>query len=148
MYNNYATHRFERPLVEVRYIYTDANTKVEREEILRFNALNFGCRCASYLDGQGQSCILEMVMGAPDDATSAFRWCEVRLNLPCSERYDPSLPRVLTLMEDGELATCQATMVDDIWMGVQARNQLDARAPCRQLKAGMNSLGNQASDRK
>ena len=51
-------------------------------------------------------------------------------------------------MEDGELATRQATMVDDIRVGVRERNHLDARAPCRQIKAGMNSLGNQASDRK
>ena len=49
-------------------------------------------------------------------------------------------------MKDGELATQQATMVDDIRVGVRAQNQLDSRAPCRQIKLGMNSLGNQASD--
>ena len=57
---------------------------------------------------------MEMVMREPNDATSAFRWCKGRLNLPCSERYDPSLPRVLILMKDGELATRQSITMDAI----------------------------------
>ena len=75
-------------------------------------------------------------------------WCEVRLNLPCSEGYDPSLPCVLILTKDRGLATRQATMMDNIHAVVLAQNQLDARAPCHQIKLGMNSLRNQASDRK
>jgi hypothetical protein len=105
MYNNYNADLSEWPSLGVRYIHTDARAVVEREEVLRFTVLNFGCRCAGYLAGQGQSRILEIIMREPDDATSAFRWCKTRLNLPCSEGHDPSLPRVLVLKKDGELAT-------------------------------------------
>ena len=70
------------------------------------------------------------------------------MNLPCSKAYDPSLPRVLLLRSDEELAARQATMVDDIRVGSRARDQRGERPPCRQIKSGMNLLGNRVANRK
>ncbi len=38
----------------------------------------------------------------------------MHLNLPGSRWYDPSMPRVMLLRKDGELAMREANYVDDI----------------------------------
>ena len=55
-----------------------------------------------------------MAKGDTTDAENPFHFSEVVLNLMCGEGYDPSLPRVLVLRADGELATREVTFVDDI----------------------------------
>jgi hypothetical protein len=73
----------------------------------------------------------------------------VYLNLPGSLGYDPSLPRVLLLRKDGELATREADYVDNIHLVVRERDdESKARQACAQLKSKMNSVGNQADDSK
>ena len=71
------------------------------------------------------------------------------------------MPRVLKLREDNELATDQKTYVDDVHivgrsLGKYCRRTKEnnqnvislTRQACRQLKTRMNSVGNQADDRK
>jgi hypothetical protein len=72
----------------------------------------------------------------------------VQLNLPGDLDYDPSMPRVMLLQKDGELATTrEADYVDDIHPCIQERDRSsEARKACTQLKSGMNYLGNQADD--
>ncbi len=71
------------------------------------------------------------------------------LNLPRDVDYDPSMPRVMLLRKDGELATREANYVDDIHLCIRERDgSNEAREACTQLKSGMNSVGNQADDRK
>jgi hypothetical protein len=57
---------------------------------------------------------MEMVQGDPRDTTNPYHYHECWLNLPTAKNYDPSMPRVLLLKEDGELATIQAMFVDDL----------------------------------
>ena len=53
----------------------------------------------------------------------------------------------MLLRKDGELATREADYVDDIHPCIREREGMNqARDACAQLKAGMNSLGNQADD--
>ena len=55
----------------------------------------------------------------------------------------------MLLRKDGELATREATFVDDIHpTGRDATGYENTKEACRQLKARTNLLGNQASDRK
>jgi len=65
-------------------------------------------------------------------------------------KYDPSMPRVMLLRKDQELATGEETFVDDCHMagGAKEGDCDHAEAGCKQLKSRMNSLGNQADDRK
>ena len=146
MFMNYTCHREERHSLGVRYIHTDPNEVVEKEEFLRFCVYPFGNCESPYLSCQGQTRVLHLVMRPPKDLTSAFQWKRVHLNLPFSVNYDPSLPRVILLRKDNEMATRQATFVDDI--RVSGRGKSLTTQACRQLKSGMNSLGNQADDRK
>ena len=87
-----------------------------------------------------------MCQGEPNEENNPFAWVVVVENYPCSMRYDPSLPRVMLLNEEGELAARQACYVDDIH--VAARGHEATVAACKKLKSRMNSLGNQADDRK
>ena len=146
MFNNFVAHESERHSLGVRFIHTDPKTLKELETFLRFCSLNFGNMTSPVLACQGQTRILELVMRPPTDPTSAFQWHQVTLNCPFSPHYDPSLPWVLVLRRDNELACRQATYVDDI--RATGRGKSLARAGIKQLKSGMNSLGNQADDRK
>ena len=74
---------------------------------------------------QGQNRILEMITGRPWDEENIFSFEKVVLNLPCSQGYDASLPRVMKLNKRGELAPGKAVYVDDIRIG--ARGEADAR---------------------
>ena len=79
-----------------------------------------------------------------------FQFASCHLNLPCGPGHDPSMPRVMLLREDGELATQEVTFVDDVHVAGRKREGVfdHARDGCRQVKARMNSLGNQADNRK
>lgn len=85
----------------------------EHCKLLRSVVLTFGGRCSPYLACQGQNRILHLIKGRPDDPQSSFAFDRVILNLPCSKGYDASLPRVMEINKDGELATGEATYMDD-----------------------------------
>ena len=115
MFHNFLAHATERHSLGVRYTKTESNAFVRECDIfLRFCRLNFGNKASAYLACQMQSRINEMAMKPPDHPTSAFQWERVHLNLPCSKSYDPSFPRVMLLRKDNEMATRQATYVDDL----------------------------------
>ncbi len=64
-----------------------------------------------------------------------------------SGSYDPFMPRVMLLRKDGELATREASYVDDIHLCIQERDgSHKACLACAQLKLEMNSQGNPAED--
>ena len=98
----------------VRYTETDPTSVKERDIFLRFCRLTFGNKASPYISCQMQSRINDLAMKPPDHPTSAFQWEKAHLNLPCSKSYDPSFPRVILLRKDKEMATRQATYVDDI----------------------------------
>jgi hypothetical protein len=62
--------------------------------------------------------------------------------------WDPSLPQVILLRKDGEMASGQVQYVDDIHPIDRGHSDAPARAAGRQLRSRMNSVGNQADDRK
>ena len=146
MFHNFLAHMTERHSLGVRYTETDPTAVLEHDIFLRFCRLNFGNKASPYLACQMQSRINEMSMKHPDDPKSAFQWERVYLNLPCDKGYDPSFPRAILLRKDNEMATRQATYVDDI--RVAGRGRTATKLACRQLKSEMSSVGNQPSDKK
>ena len=149
MFNNFRTHPSERHALGVRVINTRPVGQYERHEFWRFCALHFGGRPSPYLACQSQRLILELCKGDRRNPKNHWQWETVRLNLPGSVDYDPSMPRVMLLRKDGELATREADYVDDIHPCIREKDgSSEARNACAQLKSKMNSLGNQADDRK
>ena len=146
MFHNFKAHEEERSSLGVRYTMTKGEGQVETDEFMRFVCLNFGNLSSPYLAGQGQARIGEICQGDNTDSSNPFAWKRVRRNLPASAGYDPSMPRLMLLRANGELATRWATYVDDTRLGNRGRAP-DRRA-ARTLCARMNSLGNQADARK
>ena len=91
---------------------------------------------------------MEMAEGDPKDPTNPFRYAECYLNLPTAKNYDPSMPRVMLLREDGELATRRVTFVDDIHGSDRGKSPEDVREAPRVLACKMNYYGNQCAGRK
>jgi len=149
MFHNFQAHESERENLGVRWIETNHDGSLEKHEFYRFTVLHFGGRDSPYLACQGQNRVLEKCMGNRRDPKNRWQWEKVVLNLPCSQTYDPSIPRVMLLRKDGKLATRQATFVDDIHpTGRDQGNDDHTKLACKQLKSRMNSRGNQADDRK
>ena len=142
MFNNFCTHASERHSLGLQII----NTRPEGE----FCALHFGERPSPYLACQSEQIILKICKGDRRDPENHWQWDSVvLLNLPGDLGYDPSMPRVMLLRKDSELATREANYMDDIHPCIREREGTNqARDACAQLKARMNSLGNQADDRK
>ena len=147
-FNNFAAHYKDRPYLGVRMIDTNNNGSTEREWFMRFSALHFGGRCSPYIACMGQQRILELARGQPDDLSSPFHFVKVVLNLPTSMTWDPSLPRVMRISKDGELASAQVDYVDDIHPTARGIDDTNATLVAKYLKSRMNSLGNQADDKK
>jgi hypothetical protein len=149
MFNNFPVHPSERHALGVHVINTQPQGEYEHHELWRFCALHFGGRSSPYIACRLQRVILELCKGVRHNHNNHWQWDSVRLNLPGSSAYDPSMPRVMLLRKDGELATREAKYVDDIHPCIREKEGTDeARATCAQLKSKMNSLGNQADDRK
>ena len=89
-----------------------------------------------------------MCKGDPSDERNEFQYASCHMNLPFSDNYDLSMPRVMLLREDGELATQEVTFVDDVHVAGRTKDGVfdHARSGCKQLKSRMNSAGNQAED--
>jgi hypothetical protein len=149
MFNNFHTHTSERHSLGLRIINTRPEGEYEHHGFWWFCALHFGGRPSLYLACQSERIILEICKGDRRDPENHRKWDTVRLNLPGGLRYDPPMPRVMLLQKDGELATREADYVVNIHLCIREREGINqARDACAQLKARMNSLGNQADDRK
>lgn len=149
---NHQVHKSERHSLGVRVIETRNDGSYERHRIMRWCTLYFGGKCSPYLANKAQARILECCEGRPDDPTNPFQWDRVILNLPGQKEpdRDPSLPRVMRVRKDGELATAEETFVDDIHLvGRDTATEARTWEACKKLKSEiMNHRGNQADDRK
>jgi len=150
-FNNFRVHPKDHQHLGVRFIYTNnKDGAIERETRLQFNCCPFGASSSPYSACQGQSRVLEICKGVPRLIKNEFHYHKCHLNLPCAKNYDPSMPRVMLLRRDNELATTEVTFVDDIRVSGRCKDGSydNAKSACKQLKSRMNSLGNQADDRK
>jgi hypothetical protein len=147
-FNNWQAHEEDRPYLGVRMFDTRNNGSLERQWFARFSALHFGGRASPYIACQGQSRVLEWAMKNPQDSTSPFQWHKVVLNLATENNWDPSLPRVMLIRKDGELAVRLVDYVDYIHPCTRGINVSNAVKTDHFLKSRMNSVANQASEEK
>ena len=90
--------------------------------------------------------IMKLATKDHKDPTSAFQWARVHCNSPTAKNYDCSLPQVLLIRDDEELATRQVSYVDD--HRVAGREEVPTKIAYHQVQTRMNSHGNQADGRK
>ena len=108
----------------------------------RFNRLHFGGKGSPQFAYQAQTIVLDLCKGDRRATSNPFQWARVLLNLPPTN-YDPSMPRVMSLREDGELACNEATYVDDIHVAGRVVGDLNlTRRASERLKSRMNHYGN------
>jgi hypothetical protein len=88
----------------------------------------------------------EYLKGMPKDLKNPFEYASVRLNLPGSENYDPSLPWYSVLDFKGLLAALLATYVDD--ERVNANSEERAWQAAHQIGSRESYLGIQDAARK
>ena len=115
MFHNFMMHKSKKHALGVRCVHTNNRDRVTEETVFRrFSGLHFngkGSPCYAY---QGQTILLDLCKGDKRRVENPFHWAEVVLDLPPDIKYDRSLPRVMKLRNDGELARNEATYVDDI----------------------------------
>ena len=148
MFNNFLMHLKERHSHGVRFFHTRNDGSIEAQSFFRWCVLNFGCMCSPYIACQGEERIMEMCMGDPEDDMNPFQYHEVWLNLPGAKNYDPSMPRLIFLTKEGEMATRKVTFVDDIHGAARGSSDAPAREAYRILACLMNYFANQVAARK
>ena len=144
MYLNYMLHFSERHSFGI---------KLEREvngvattTFKRFQRLMFGGKSSPYLAVQGHARGMELTMGNHADPKNPFQWARVLQNYPFSKTYDPSLPRVMKIRDDGNLASEAPTFIDDGRSTGSTKETAEAAAHA--LSCGTNKLGEQDAARK
>ena len=149
MFHNFPAHRSERSRLGVRYISTRNDGLHEPHSFYRFTRLHFGGTSSPWLACQAEARIIEECKGDRTDPDNHWQWDRVHLNLFTAPNYDCSMPRVMLLRADGEVATREATFMDDTHVSGRDKDDTeDVRAACHQMRVGMNSRGNQADCKK
>ena len=91
---------------------------------------------------------MEMVEGDPQDNDNPFQYAKCILNLQTSKNYDPSMPKVMLIRKDGELASRLVTFVDDHHGAGRGRDGSQAGESARVMAFKMKYYGNQCAGRK
>jgi hypothetical protein len=149
-FHNYILHESEQIFcgVEVPEILMEKLKQegLQIEKYMRWNRLVFGWQSSPYLALRMFSRALDYAKGAPEKTNNLFSWNRVVLNLPGSDGYDPSLPRIRKLQETGETADDVVTFYDD--GRVFAASEEHAQLAIRQITSRLQYLGNQDAARK
>ena len=105
-----------------------------------------GLKSSPYNSVQGSLRAKRLVMGNPKDENNPFAWHSVRLNLPGTEGYDPTMPWIVKLRKDGLVASDIAQYVDDVRI-IAATEELAWLCSSKMAK-GLAWLGLQDAARK
>jgi hypothetical protein len=73
-----------------------------------------GLKPSPYQAVQGALRAKRKTLGNPKDTENVFQWKRVKLNLPGTKNYDPSLPWILKIRADGTIAADIDGYVDDL----------------------------------
>ena len=111
-----------------------------------WDVLPMGFTPSPYLANRTMARAMEIAKGAPDEPGNPFGFASVKLNLPMSEDFNPTLPFVLKLTTDGRPSGDALTYVDD--GRVTARDNGHADACMRRICSRLEWLGVQDAKRK
>jgi hypothetical protein len=111
MFLNYMMHYSERHTFGARIITGEGENEVQ--QVMRFNRLLFGGTPCPYIAVQGHSQAMELILGDPTDPVNPLHWVSTITNWPYDLKYDTSMPRVIRVRADGEMAAGSPAFVDD-----------------------------------
>ena len=148
MFLNFVLHESMQSLcgVDLSDLFTDemGGKKVLWERWVR---CAMGLKSSPYQAVQAVMVAEEVIKGDRLDPDNVFRWDVVRLNLPGSEDYDPTLPWVSKVrMSDGKIAADLFIYVDDARS--TGSNYEESRMAARRTASTFNYLGIQDAARK
>ena len=113
----------------------------------RWTRAAMGLKSSPYQAVQAMLVAKEVIKGDRLDPNNAFRWDKVRLNLPGSRNYDPSISWVSKIrVEDNTVAADIFIYVDDAQ--ITGPTEEECWAATRQAASRVNSLGIQEAARK
>ena len=106
-----------------------------------------GFWCSPYIATQSFAWSEEIVVGDLSDPNNPFAWNEIKLNLPGSDSYNPSMPWIYKW---NSVADCMpaffGTYVDDVRSGASTESM--CRIATRRIASVVNYLGQQDAARK
>ena len=111
MFLNYPLHYSERHMFGVRI--TTGLGDEETTVVMRFCRLMFGGTPCPYIAVQGHARAMELAIGNHKDPRNPLHWTDAIGNFPFDKDYDPSLPRVIKVRSDGDMAAGTPAFVDD-----------------------------------
>lgn len=132
-FNSYQTHHEDGPYLGIRMNDTWNDGSTERHWFMHYNCLHYGGWVSPYIiSGAG----LDFGMSARPPLRWLFSFSVGKsvMNLPTMIELDPSLPRVLLLRKDQELASQHVDYVDHIYPIIRGRDNLNAVQVIKQLK--------------
>jgi len=110
MFLNFYLDRKIRPFAGVDVTsFKDSSSKTW----LRWNRTLMGFRSSPYIACKIYGWVVDIARGNPRQSTNPFKWDSIRINLPGSESYDPTLPWIAKM--DGKFEACDLVIyVDDV----------------------------------
>jgi hypothetical protein len=112
-FHNYILHKYESQFHEVLVPTRVCDTYPIATPLMRFTVPPFRWTSSPYFTLRMLARVIELAKNPRHDTTSPFNWEKVVLNLPSSEGYKPSLPRVMLIRPDGLTADGCLTFFDD-----------------------------------
>jgi hypothetical protein len=152
MFLNFVLHESMQALcgIDLSEFFGDAAGKRAGEPKLlweRWVRAAMGLKSSPYQAVQGMLVVKEVILGNRRDPENVFRWDNIRMNLPGSETYDPSLPWVSKVrLDDGRIAADLFIYVDDVRL--TGSSSEECRQAGRRAASVANSLGIQDAARK
>lgn len=144
MFLNYLLHYSERHFFGARIITGEGDGEVS--QIMRFSRLLFGGRPCPYLAVQGHARAMELITGDISDPSNPLGWTRVITNWPFDFGYDPSMPRVIRVRQDGEMAPGYPAFVDD--GRISGVSKVICDSATHRFCTKVNHLGEQNASRK
>ena len=131
MFLNFILHQSMQALcgVDLTEFFGKSDPESGRKQVLweKWVRCAMGLKSSPYQAVQAMLVVKEVILGDPRDAENVFRWDKVRMNLPGSTDYDPTLPWVSKIrLEDGKIAADLFIYVDDVRVTGNTARECDA----------------------
>jgi hypothetical protein len=150
MFLNFVLHESLRELAGVDVTrYRDQEEEKESPDAVcweRWTRCAMGLKPSPYQTTQAMLFAEDVIRGDPKDENNVFRWDNVRLNLPGSPKYDPTLPWVFKVRKDGTPAADFFFYVDD--NRTTGNTEREAWLAARRVASVCSFLGVQDASRK
>ena len=144
---NFHLHPSLRPYVGVDLTHFQTNKDGPRLKWLCWHRAGMGLKSSPYQACQGMMVAEQIILGNPSNKHNPFRWDEVRVNLPGSDNYDPSLPWISKIRaSDGCIAADVFIYVDDL--RITGLTKKEAWEACHRVSTILAWLGIQDATRK